>query len=160
MTSRVRSKTLQLLSWLLECLLWMFSLGTLLLGNQLLCCEEAKPHGEIKCRSINSVITGSRHVNEETIRWFCSQLFKSLLATESFPADDRDIVQQRRDILGVLCLNSWPTEITSTINCLLLYATRFGVVCYAAIVNLNTIQLMKRSDSHKHTGKRFRCPAD
>ena len=35
-----------------------------------------------------------------------SQLLKSLLDTEALLADDRDIEQQRRDILGVLFLNS------------------------------------------------------
>ena len=83
----------------------MFSLGMLLLGNQQLCCEKPKAHREVTCRWINPVIAGTWQVNEELLD-DCSQLLKSLLATETLLADDRDIEQQRTDIFGVLFLNS------------------------------------------------------
>lgn len=47
-----------------------------------------------------------------------------------FPAEASDIMEQRPIIPAMLCLNPWPIESGSRVNC---FVPCFRVICYAAI---------------------------
>lgn len=93
------------------------------------------------------------------------QIFWAQLSTHShtrlpvFPDEDLDLKEQRQAHSSVPCWNLLPTEWLSIRKGCLLYATKFGEVCYSPIVT-KTMRSTLLSDFHELTSHCFPYPVE